>query len=68
MSANLQEIPQSENSVHINIAQIPKHTQEVLAAATLDLIHNILAQPGGREAMDSKIAELGLRNMKKKGA
>lgn len=61
MNVSLQEVSDRDNTVHIDVNSIPKHTQEVLAAATLDLIHGILAQPGGREAMDRKIAELGLR-------
>lgn len=61
MNVSLQEISDRENTVHIDVNSIPKHTQEVLAAATLDLIHGILAQPGGRETLDNKIAEMGLR-------
>ena len=61
MNFSLQEISDRENTVHIDVNSIPNHTQEVLAAATLDLIHGILAQPGGREALDNKIAEMGLR-------
>lgn len=55
-----QAITEKENTVHINVSAIPKHTQESLASATLNLLHSILAQPGGREALDKKIAELGI--------
>ena len=51
----------SDSAIHIDILLIPQYTQETLAAATLDFIHGILAQPGGREALDKKIVELGLR-------
>ncbi len=45
------------SSIHINTKEIPAHTADYLAAATLDLIHHILKQPGGRAAIDAKIAE-----------
>lgn len=44
------------NEVHINTAEIPDFVRDNLAAATLDLIHGILRQPGGREALDAKTA------------
>ena len=40
------------NEVHINTAEIPDFVRDNLAAATLDLIHGILRQPGGREAQN----------------
>ena len=40
-------------AVHINVAEIPDHVRDDLAAATLDLIRGILRQPGGREALDA---------------
>ena len=43
------------NEVHIN-TEIPDFVRDNLAAATLDLIHGILRQPGGREALDAKTA------------
>jgi len=43
-------------SVHIDTASIPDHVRDDLAAATLDFIHGILQRPGGREALDAKIA------------
>lgn len=44
----------TETAVHINVAEIPDHMRDNLAAATLDLIHNILSQAGGREALDAQ--------------
>lgn len=41
--------------VHINVAEIPDHVRDDLAAATLDLVRDILRQPGGRKALDAKI-------------
>ena len=42
-------------AVHINVAEIPDHARDDLAAATLELIRGILRQPGGRAALDAKI-------------
>ena len=42
-------------AVHINVAEIPDHARDDLAAATLELIRGILRQPGGRAALDEKI-------------
>lgn len=42
-------------AVHINVAEIPDHARDDLAAATLDLIRGILRQPGGRAALDERI-------------
>lgn len=47
---------QQNNHIHINTKEIPEHTANYLAAATLDLIHHILQQPGGKAAIDAKIA------------
>lgn len=44
------------SELHINTAEIPPHVRDNLAAATLDLIHAILCQPGGRAALDAKTA------------
>lgn len=41
-------------AVHIDPTQIPDATRDALAAATLDLFHRILQQPGGREALDAE--------------
>jgi len=42
-------------AVHINVAEIPDHARDDLAAATLDFVRGILRQPGGRVALDAKI-------------
>ena len=42
-------------AVHINVAEIPDHARDDLAAATLDFVRGILHQPGGRAALDAKI-------------
>ena len=47
---------QITTAIHINTAEIPAHARDDLAAATLDLIHAILRQPGGREALDARTA------------
>lgn len=47
---------QITSAIHINTAEIPAHVRDDLAAATLDLIHAILRQPGGREALDARTA------------
>lgn len=62
MNSSQQEILEemTTGQVHIDVKLIPPHTKEVLAAGTLDFIHNLLNQPGGREALDAKKAELNL--------
>lgn len=47
---------QSAEVVYIDTSAIPDAVRDGLAAATLDLIHDILRQPGGREALDARIA------------
>lgn len=42
-------------ALHINVAEIPDHARDDLAAATLDFVRGILHQPGGRAALDAKI-------------
>ena len=42
-------------AIHINVAEIPDHVRDDLAAATLDFVRGILRQPGGRAALDEKI-------------
>lgn len=42
-------------AIHINVAEIPDHARDDLAAATLDFVRGILRQPGGRAALDEKI-------------
>lgn len=60
MDVSRQENPTYADKVQIDLPSIPRHAQETLAAATLDFIHGILAQAGGREALNKKIAELRL--------
>lgn len=43
------------DSIHINVDEISDYVRDELAASTLDLIRNILRQPGGREALDARI-------------
>jgi len=43
-------------TIGVNTAQIPAPVRDSLAAATLDMIYGILRQPGGRDALDAKIA------------
>lgn len=42
--------------IHIHTEEIPDYVRDNLAAATLELIHSILRQPGGREALDAVTA------------
>ncbi|MBR2943358.1 MAG: hypothetical protein IKB82_08170 [Clostridia bacterium] len=42
--------------ITVDPTQIPAPVRDGLAAATLDMIYGILRQPGGREALDAKIA------------
>lgn len=42
-------------AIHINVAEIPDHARDDLAAATLDFVRGILRQPGGRATLDAKI-------------
>lgn len=44
------------DEVHIRTEDIPEFMRDNLAAATLDLIHSILRQPEGREALDARTA------------
>ena len=60
MYMNQQDKSCDKAPVHIDVDIIPQYTQECLARATLAFIQRILSQPGGREALDRKIAELGL--------
>lgn len=45
-----------DQAVSINTAEIPDYARDRLAEATLDLLRGILRQPGGREALDARIA------------
>lgn len=44
------------SAIKIDTSVIPNAVRDDLAAATLNLIHGILQQPGGREALDARIA------------
>ena len=44
------------SAIHINTSEIPAYVRDNLAASTMDLIHAILRQPGGREALDARTA------------
>lgn len=46
------------NSVHIDTNLIPGQERDNLARCTLALLHNILSQPGGREALDQQKAQI----------
>lgn len=56
------EIPQ------VDTASIPDSVRDNLAAATLDLIHSILRQPGGREMLNARTAARHAAAAAKKGA
>ena len=45
-----------QHDIHIETESIPQYAADALAAATLKLIHAIMQQPGGREALDAKTA------------
>lgn len=49
------------SEVHINTAEIPASVRDDLAAATLDFIHDLLRQPGGREMIEAKKAAKAAR-------
>lgn len=44
------------SAIKIDTSTIPGEVRDDLAAATLNLIYGILQQPGGREALDARIA------------
>ena len=44
------------SEIKIDISTIPAEVMDDLAVATLNLIHEILQQPGGRAALDAKTA------------
>lgn len=47
--------------IKINITEIPASVRDDLAAATLDFIHDLLRQPGGREMIEAKKAAKAAR-------
>ena len=44
------------SAIKIDTSAISGEARDDLAAATLNLIYGILQQPGGREALDARIA------------
>ena len=54
------------SAIKIDTSAIPHETGNALAAATLHLITEILQQPGGREALDAKIAARKATKVKRK--
>ena len=48
------------SNVKIDVSVIPDCVKEQLAAATLDYIKRIFAQPNGREMIEKKKSELNL--------
>ena len=55
-----------ESRIHMDLNSMSQYQRESLAAATLDLINGILAQPGGRALLDRKKEEI--RQQRKVGA
>lgn len=55
--ANISLTAEREQEIHIRVDEIPDELRDSLAAATLDLIHAILRQPGGREMLDARTAK-----------
>lgn len=49
------------NTIHIDPSLIPGHVRDVLAASAMDMVLGILRQPGGRELMEAKKAEIARR-------
>ena len=47
------------NDIHINTAEIPDYVRDNLAAATLQLIRDILRDPGGREKLEAQKQQRG---------
>ena len=43
--------------ITVDLASMPEHVREELAAATLDSVMAFLKQPGGREFIDARKAE-----------
>ncbi len=45
------------DKIKIDTSSIPGEVQDRLAAATLEMVHGILRQPGGREKLERRIKE-----------
>lgn len=48
-------------AIRIDTSEIPDRVRDDLAAATLDFIHDLLRQPGGREMIEAKKAAKAAR-------
>lgn len=47
--------------IRLNLSEIPEHVKEDLARASLEMVRNILAQPGGREMLDREKERIKLK-------
>lgn len=56
-NCNAPPLGELTDSIHINVDEIPDHVRDELAAAVLDMVRGILAQPGGCEMLDAKSRE-----------
>lgn len=52
---------ETRNTVHIDTSTIPGHVRDVLAVSAMDMVLGILRQPGGRELIEAKKAEIARR-------
>ena len=50
-----------KQELRINVSEIPDCVREDLARATLEMVRNILAQPGGREMLDREKERIKLK-------
>ncbi len=50
-----------KNEILAYLENMPKVRKDSLAEATFGMVNRILATPGGREAIEAKKIELGLR-------
>ncbi len=53
---------QAENPIHIDVSLIPDHVRDSLAEDAMRMVLGIIRQPGGRELLDRKKAEIARRN------
>ena len=59
---------QLATEIHIDTAAIPSYMRDRLAMATMDMIRNILKQPGGREALAAKTAARNAQKAQEAGS
>lgn len=52
-----------KQELRINVSEIPDCVREDLARATLELVKNILSQPGGRAMLDKETERRRLSTM-----